>query len=422
MQFFLDVAYRANNRVTARCAFLFVFHAGFCGALIPESVAQLAPSQKKQPSRPALPVEIAEDVTVDLVETLFLFDRLFTKSATATSADYLKRVSEPSSKFYPDYLKYKQGRISRSELVGQLPHIAMIGDSVSKNFYISSLPSMFWRARTERRRDWFLDTDPSPNSVNSLFERLEPLTPLVATEYSTAGAEVDSGDGSQGFGRKLARTRPFSRQVNQILLSKRYPDLVLIWMGDNSLDWVSETPVNEREQPEKRLHEYAMRFREDYTRQVRRLILRAQIQDHRVAIVVFGIFNLDSFFKAREIAETIKVKNPKLFPYLEIGANRFPSLKPMYRANTIRLGLMMNKELRSMVVDLNCELENSPNVQLRYSDSLAKGNVDRVEWINGMDAWHPSTQGHSRIALAALKALTPSLHFLGISPKQVRSP
>jgi hypothetical protein len=400
--------------MTASCAMRSVCFVGLCSVFMPETFAQSAALQQKQASRPAPPVEIAENVAVNLVDTLFLFDRLFTKSATATSPDYLERVSEPSSKFYRDYLQYTRDRITRAQLIDRLPHIAMIGDSVSKNFYISSLPSMFWRARTERRRDWFLDTDPSPNSVNSLFERLEPLTPLVATEYSTAGAQVDSGDGSQGFGRKLARTRSFSRQVNQILLSKRYPDLVLIWMGDNSLDWVSETPVNEREQPEKRLHEYAMRFREDYTRQVRRLMLRAQIQDHKVAIVVFGIFNLDSFFKVREKAELLRSKNPKLFPYLEIGANRFPSLKPIYSPNTIRLGLMMNKELGSMVAELNRELEHSPNVQLSYSDELAKGNVERVEWINAMDAWHPSREGHSRIAQRALKALAPSLHFLGI--------
>ena len=378
--------------------------------------------QQEQGSKPGLPAKIAEDAVVDLVGILFLFDQLFTRPATVTSPNYLERVAEPSSKFYPDYLEYKRRLISRPELVDRLPHVAMIGDSVSKNFYISSPASMLWRARTERRRDWFLDTDPSPGSVNSLFERLEQLTPLVATEYSTAGAEVDSGDGNQGFSRKLARTRPFSQQVNRILQCKRYPDLVLIWMGHNSLDWVSEAPPNEREDPEKYLQQYAIRFRDDYSRQVRRLISRSQAENHRVAIVVFGVFNMDSFFKSRETAEALKAKNPKLFPYLEIGANRFPSLKPVYRGNTVRLELLMNKELRSMVADLNRELEHSPNVQLRYSDSLAKGNVDRVEWINAMDAWHPSREGHSRIAQAAFTALFPSFHFLGIIPKQISAP
>lgn len=400
----------------------FVVLVGACSIFLPETFAQSTAQQQEQPSKPGLTVEIVEGAVVDLIGVLFLFDRLFTKPATATSPNYLERIARPSSKFYPDYLEHKRGRISRHELVDRLPHVAMIGDSVSKNFYISSPPSMFWRARTERRRDWFLDTDPSQNSVNSLFEQLERFTPLVATEYSSPGAEVDSGDGGQGFYRKLARVRPFSGQVNRILRGKRYPDLVLIWMGHNSLDWVSETPLNEREDPEKYLKQYAIRFRRNYSRQVRRLISRAQVENHKVAIVVFGVFNMDSFFKARETAEALKAKDPRLFPYLQSGADRFPALKPRYREDTIRLELMMNKELRSMVADINRELEHCPNVQLRYSDSLAKGNVDRVEWINAMDAWHPSREGHSRIAQTALTALAPSLHFLGISPKQVGSP
>src|SRR6266849_5022360 len=94
---------------------------GVWSVFVPESFAQSPAPQQEQRSRSSLPAETAEDIAVDLVDALFLFDRLFTKSATATSADYLKRVSEPSSKFYPDYLEYKQGRISRAELVRRLP-------------------------------------------------------------------------------------------------------------------------------------------------------------------------------------------------------------------------------------------------------------------------------------------------------------
>jgi hypothetical protein len=86
----------------------------------------------------SLPAKLAEDAVVNLFGSLFIFDHLFMKSATATSPGYLERVSEPSSKLYPDYLAYKSGKIDQAELVRRLPHIAMIGDSLSKNFYISS--------------------------------------------------------------------------------------------------------------------------------------------------------------------------------------------------------------------------------------------------------------------------------------------
>jgi lysophospholipase L1-like esterase len=389
----------------------FVFLVCVCSVFVPEAFAQLPlPPQ----ANPALPEEIADDVTVDLVETLFLFDHLFMKSATATSPDYLARVSEPSSKFYPDYLEYKQGRISHAELVARLPHIAMIGDSLAKNAYISSLPSMFWRARTERRRDWFLDTDQSPDSVYSIFERLEHFTPLIATEYSTAGAEVDSGDGKESLALRLARTRTFSQQVNQILRNKRYPDLIMIYMGGNNLNWAAGLSLGDREHPERHLHEDAMRFREDYARQVRRLIARAKGENHRVSILVFGLLNYGSFFKTREIAEALKARNPRVYPYLETSANRFVSLKPAYRGNMIRLALMMNKELQLMVTDLNHNLKHSANVQVRYLDAFAKLNINRVEWIHAMDASHPSREGHSVLAETAFNSLVPSLHFLGI--------
>jgi hypothetical protein len=198
-----------------------IFLVSVCSVWVPKSFGQLATPQAEHPSKSA-PEEIAEDVTVDLVETLFLFDHLFMKSATATSPDYLTRVSEPSSKFYPDYLDYKQGRISRAELVRRLPHIAMLGDSQCKNMYISSFPSLFWRARTERRKNWFLDTDPSPESIYSVYERLEKFAPLVATEYSGNGALVAPNNTTPTLLRKLLRSRDLSGQVNQVLRNKRF--------------------------------------------------------------------------------------------------------------------------------------------------------------------------------------------------------
>jgi hypothetical protein len=68
------------------------------------------------------------------------------KSASAVSASYLQRVADPASRFYADYLAYKNRQISLAQLVARLPHIAMIGDSLSRDVYISSSLSTFWRA------------------------------------------------------------------------------------------------------------------------------------------------------------------------------------------------------------------------------------------------------------------------------------
>ena len=371
--------------------------------------AALSPETSTSSSAPG---KISDEIAVDTVDLLFLPDHLFMKSSTAISTDYLKRIADPKSPFHATYVAYEQRKISRRQVIERLPHVAMIGDSLSKNAYVSSIPSTFWRVRTERRRDWFLDTDSSAASVYSVFERLERLTPLVATEHSGVGAIVDRGDARESFARRLIRTRNFSGQVDQVLKARRYPDLIMLWIGHNNLDWAAETPVKEREHPEKRFEESAKKFEQNYRRQLRRLIARAEKEDHKVAIVVFGLVNFEAFFKAREEAEALRESNRKLYPYLEIDYGHFLSMRPSYRGGMIRLALMMNKELHAMVTDLNRQCP--PNVQLRYSDALANVDIGRAELIHAMDAWHPSVKGHSLLAKAAFSALPPSLEFLGI--------
>lgn len=338
-----------------------------------------------------------------------------------TSPDYLQRVSEPSSKFYPDYLEYKQGRLSRAELVRRLPHVAMLGDSLSKNMYISSVPSLFWRARTERRKNWFLDTDPAPDSIYSVYERLNKATPLVATEYSSGGARVMPGQDTPVFSRKLGRARNFSGQVNRVLRNTRFPDLVLICIGHNNANWVKGLSAAEREHPEKHLSEIAWEFAQNYTEQVKLLVDRAKTQDHKVAIVAFGLVDFESFFKAREEAEALHASNRKLYPYVDIDFRLYEALKPAYRKNMIVLARMINNDLCSMVTDLNRELTDSSNVRLQYSDAFSTLDLSRLELLHRMDAWHPSKEGHKVLAQTAFPKLLPSLRFLGLTSHQISS-
>ena len=378
--------------------------------------SEAASAATSNPSSSPKPREnIGEAAAVGAANILLLPDHLFMKSATAVSPDYLEQVADERSRFHTDYLKYKQKQISRAELVARLPHVAMMGDSLSKDAYVSSVPSTFWRARTRRGRDWFLDTDPSPDSVYSVFERLQKITPLVATEYSGVGALVDPGNAKASFVRQLVRTRNFSGQVDQLLKSRRYPDLILLWIGHNNLDWAAGISTAEREHPEKRFEQLAKTFRENYERQVRPLISRAASENHQVSIVVYGLVNFEAFFEAREQTEALRAKNPKLYPYLEVDYQHFVSMRPAYRKGMIKLALMMNEELRKMVSELN--RPHPSNVQLRYSDALANVDIGRVELIHAMDAWHPSVKGHNALAKAAFSALPPSLQFLGIEQK-----
>jgi len=371
---------------------------------------------------PPLPLAIGEHVTGDVVDLIFLFDRVASDPPRAITPNYIARVSEPSSALNRDYLEYRQGKINRAELANRLPHVAMLGDSLTQNFYFSSLASSFWRARTEWRKNWFLDTDPDPESVFSVYERLERFTPLVAAEYNGAGALVAPPESQENLRKRLVRARNLPGQVRQVLRRKRFPDLIMIWIGHNNLDWVHGLPQEEREHPEKRLQTIATQFRVNYTESLQSLIDRAKTENHKAAIVVFGLANIGAYLNARRQAQILHAENPKLYPHFNSGYRSFESLKPPYQKNTARLSLMLNAEMRAMVADLNRELNNSGHVRIEYSDALTKIDLSHLELLNPVDAWHPSVEGHKVVAQAAFNALRPSLVFLRIGTKPTIKP
>jgi lysophospholipase L1-like esterase len=336
--------------------------------------------------------------------------------ATARSSA-LSVISNPAAPHHQDYLEYQQGRLTKAQLMDRLPYIAIIGDSLSRNFYLSSVVSSVWRSKMNHRHDWFLDTDASPTSINSLYERLAQETPLVACEYSSVAARVDSGQGGKRF-LKAWRPLNFSQQTDLILQEKRFPDLVLIWIGHNNLHWVRCVGPHRQEDVEVALQKMAANFRKDYERQLDRLVERARDQKTRRALVVFGLVNFKSFFEARDAAEQLRKENLKLYPYFDACYRHYESMKPEYRANMVKLALMINEELRAMVAEFNKKLGPDSQVRLEYSDALATVDLSNVDIITRIDAWHPSAKGHTVLAEAAFQALGPSLNFLGIEPLQ----
>jgi lysophospholipase L1-like esterase len=338
-------------------------------------------------------------------------------SLSAAHSSTLSVISNPAAPHHEDYLEYQQGKITKTQLMDRVLHVAMIGDSLSRNFYVSSLPSMVWRSKMNHGHDWFLDTDPSPNSVYSVYERLSQESPLVACEYSSVGSRVDSGKPKNHF---LGSWLPFSftQQTDLLLAEKRFPDLVLIWIGHNNLHWEWVVDPHQPEKIEAGLKKLAGDFCKDYARQLGRIVDRAQEQNHRCAIIVFGLVNFKSFFKARDAAEKLREKNPKLYPYFEVDYKHYATMKPEYRGNMMKLALMINEELRAMVGEFNRKLGPDAKVRLEYSDALATVDLSDVNIINRVDAWHPSIKGHNALAKAAFGALGPSLDFLGIVPLQ----
>ena len=334
------------------------------------------------------------------------------RSVPIVSASFLERIAEPTSQLHSDYLAYRNGGITKHELVARLPHVAMLGDSVCMDIYISSPWSTFWRAHTRCGENWFLDNGSVPSRIHSVSKRLEEVTPLVPIEYAGIGAMVDHERGRANFFRRILGTRNFSGQINQLLRAPRFPDLILISIGHNNVDWAWRCPPDELIAPERRLNYQCKEFRENYGRELRRVLRRAGRERHRVAIVVFGLINFGLYFKGREAVERLRESDTSLYPHLETTYKYLLSFHPAYRRNLIRLASMVNEELRTMVEQLQREI--SGNIQLRYSDALATADLSRAELLHPIDGWHASVEGHNVLAEAAFSDLELSLEFLGI--------
>jgi lysophospholipase L1-like esterase len=337
------------------------------------------------------------------------------KSAPVISSNFLERIADPASQFHPDYLSYRNREITKAELVARLPHVAMLGDSVCMDAYISSPWSTFWQARTCRGRNWFVDTGSLHPDIHSVSKRLEEITPFVAIQYAGIGALVDHEADRLNFFRHMLGTRNFSGQISQLLRAPRFPDLILISIGHNNVDWAFQCPPDELNAPGRRLNRQCRQFRQNYARELRRLLGRARTETNRVAIVVFGLINFESYFKGREVAERLRQSDRRLYPHLETTYKYFVSFHPTYRCNLTRLASMVNEELRGMMEELNREFEDAGNIQLRYSHTLATADLGRAELLHPIDGWHASAEGHNVLAEAAFSALTPSLQFLGLT-------
>jgi len=339
---------------------------------------------------------------------------LMRKPIRVVTTNFLERIGEPRSPFHSDFLVYRNGEITRDELIARLPHVAMVGDSACMGVHISSIWGTFWRSRSCRGNNWFLDTVPAPAGVRSVSKRLEELTPFVAIECAGIGALVDQEGQRQNIFRRILGTRNFSGQIDDLLSMKRFPDLTLISIGHNNVDWAWRCVPAELDQPENRLPQLSRCFRKNFARQMRRLIDHARTRRHAVAIVVYGLVNFESYFRGREIAERLRANDASRYPHLETTYKYFTSFRPTYRSNLIRLARMVNEELRAMVRELNLEVADNSKMQLQYSDALATADLSRVELLHPIDGWHASVEGHNVLAEAAFRDLEPILEFLGL--------
>src|SRR5262249_16905282 len=150
--------------------------------------------------------------------------------------------------------------------------------------------------------------------------------------------------------------------------------------------WRWRCPLDELHHPEERLQRLSKEFRQNYARELRRLVEGAHVQQNRVAIVVYGLINFESYFKGREAAERLRESDTTLYPHLETTYKYFVSFRPAYRRNLVRLAATVNEELRTMVEALNREfVHQTEHVRLRYSNALATADLSRAELLHPID-------------------------------------
>jgi GDSL-like Lipase/Acylhydrolase len=286
--------------------------------------------------------------------------------------------------------------------------IAVIGDSLTTGFFVSSPLGMIWRARTQAHRNWFVD---STRSIRSVEERLR--IPVITHQYSTVSATVDNGEErTRTLVDYLLGTRHFSQQIASVTKLARFPDVVLIWIGHNNLDAVrtisTDDPHLGRETLAKLTEDFAVSFR----RQIARLVIAAALADHAIAIVVFGLINFRSFFIAREKAESIHLECAARYRRAADDYRYFESLRPQHRAQVIDLASQINTALFEIVQRLSVAEGVPRHVALRYSNAFYDTDISTELAISDVDAWHPSRFGHELLAESAYEAIADVMDFL----------
>lgn len=291
---------------------------------------------------------------------------------------------------------------------GEVPGrtIALIGDSLSTAFHISSTPAMLLRMWVAWKRNWFLNLPQEQKVHPSVVERLSSLGTITGVLHASSGAKVDNGYRRSILDR-VTDTWHFSHQVGEVLAG-RFPDILLIWIGHNNVDWKSQTnsPTHES------FLALSDKFIDRYERQLRRLLSGALASNQRAALVVFGLINFAAFFQARNEAESMRRADGSLYPHLESGYKYFVSMKPEYRDGMIGLAGLYNQKLNVLCQKLGEQLSGS-EIRLVYSDAMAVARIDKSNFLCAVDAWHASPYGHSVLADSVYPIVQDQANFLG---------
>jgi len=240
-------------------------------------------------------------------------------------------------------------------------------------------------------RNWVIDNS---GKIDSVFEKLAKRFAIRLDYLAYVSAHVNS-EGGRSMLDRVVGTLHFSDQVDRILRLRDFPEIILIWLGHNSLDWARFWVGKNATQSEiiSKLAENAI---EAYESQFVRLCETASNQHHRVTIVVFALVSFELFFQAREEAEFIKMQDAARYPFLEVDYRYFASMQPPFRKGMIKLANLINSGLLDIVTRARRRFGVRPSTV--FSSALHESPINHAEMLSDVDGWHPSLLGHKTLA------------------------
>lgn len=301
---------------------------------------------------------------------------------------------------------------SQADICAPLATASILGDSLSAGFHLSAPVETLLRLLAPGSASWFLDVR-RHRRPRDLVHALGVRGFLQAHVFARAMARVVPS-AKRGISSGLARATTFRRQVERWFhVAPDAPSLVCIWIGHNDLDWVQSPLVHAGSGlSAEDVRRLADQFESLYGDALIALLAHAQARRARTGIVVYGLVNFRSFFRAREMAEAQRRLNRARFPYLQHAYDYFPSMQQGYRAGMITLADAFDERIRAMVERVARGLRHGSRVSLWFSDELSRVTIDDSRLLSAWDAWHPSERGHASLADAAIRGARGCIDWL----------
>lgn len=279
-------------------------------------------------------------------------------------------------------------------------HLAVIGDSLSQDFSSRSDIHMLKKSRYQRTSGCWVSDSTYGNSPTSLFERIQNHTGTKVSNFSRPGAQIIPSSGLS-WGEKPIRTlTDMSDQVDQLVEQDDFPNLILLWIGHNDVDWVTEKESLSEETramtDNEFLRNYAEKRAHAYLKQVDRIQKTAKTQNYPVSIIVLGLGD------TRSILDLRNSLNPKKYHGFHNIVARFPSLGEDYAEETIEMRNQINELLKEKIQTRR----TAANVNLIYFDVFARYRFKTESTLHQDDAFHLSSEGHSEFASMIFDELT----------------